>query len=563
MEILLGYEIKTARPAKIKMSHLIVTGITQLSGKTTTLETLIKRSNCKAIVFKTKIGEQSFAEGTETTPFFRDRSDYDFVRSLIEAYAKEKLFIEKGTLMRLCKSSRSLVDIKSRVDETLAGGKLRGLNEEIHTRLQHYLENLIPQIQYSNMSRILHIYDGLNIMNLERFQPEAQSLIIQSVAEEILNNMRGVIMVIPEAWKFLPQKYGNPCKRSVESFIRQGAANENYIWIDSQDMSGVDKTPLKQISTWILGYQTERNEVKHTLDQIALPAKLKPKVDAIMKLKKGHFIISSYDGVQNVYVCPHWLDEETAKDIARGKKSVDELNYQPDLVSRSVPAAANQGIEQPVKTTVQQAKELVELRMDFFNKIQSLQQVINGISEEMTAIKLSIPRIDLEQIVSLVLQKMPVQSTGKSDKVFSINDDLINEIARRLPTGGNVTYQVAPLEKIKKDFLDGARQKIISDIKTLDDEQIKILKFVEAQDKGCSQTHVLSKCLFLSATSGGTRSRISQKCKDMANLLLVRLDKNAIVYPHLKSRIQELMGMHDASSDEIEQVYNHILNELI
>ena len=59
-EILLGYEIKTAKPVKIKPSHLIVTGVTQLSGKTTTLETLIKRSGLKAIVFKTKIGERSF-----------------------------------------------------------------------------------------------------------------------------------------------------------------------------------------------------------------------------------------------------------------------------------------------------------------------------------------------------------------------------------------------------------------------------------------------------------------------------------------------------------------------
>src|SRR3990167_10416835 len=128
-DIKLGYEIGTAKEIYIKPSHLIVTGITQLSGKTTTLEALIKRSGFKAIVFKTKIGEKSFSDGTETPPFFRDRSDYEFVRSLIEAYAKEKLFIEKGTLMQLCKGSASLLDIKQKVDETLAGG-LKGLKEE-------------------------------------------------------------------------------------------------------------------------------------------------------------------------------------------------------------------------------------------------------------------------------------------------------------------------------------------------------------------------------------------------------------------------------------------------
>mgnify|MGYP001603722723 FL=1 len=311
-KIKIGYEIKTAEEISITPSHLIVCGITQLSGKTTTLEALIKRSGLKAIVFKTKIGEKSFTQGTEVPPFFRDRSDYEFVKSLIEAYSKEKLFLEKGTLMSLSKGSSSLIDIKKKVDDVLAEKKVKGLKEEIYVRLQHYLENIIPQIQYANLSKTLMIYEGINIMNLERFSEEAQSLIIQSVADEVLKTMNGVILVIPEAWKFIPQKYNNPCKRAVESFIRQGATNQNFVWIDSQDMAGVDKLPLKQISTWILGYQSERNQLKHTLDQIALPKKSKPKEDEIMSLKKGHFIVSDYDGVRKVYVQPSWMlnDEE-------------------------------------------------------------------------------------------------------------------------------------------------------------------------------------------------------------------------------------------------------------
>src|SRR3990172_13075401 len=117
----LGYEMETSKEVGINPSHLIVTGITQLSGKTTTLEALIKRSKLKAIVFKTKIGEKSFTEGTEIPPFFRDRSDYEFVRSLIEAYSKEKLFIEKGTLMRLAKATggQGLIKMKQIVDEVM------------------------------------------------------------------------------------------------------------------------------------------------------------------------------------------------------------------------------------------------------------------------------------------------------------------------------------------------------------------------------------------------------------------------------------------------------------
>jgi len=49
-KIKLGYEVGTAEEVSIRLSHLIVTGITELSGKTTTLEALIKRSGCSRLL---------------------------------------------------------------------------------------------------------------------------------------------------------------------------------------------------------------------------------------------------------------------------------------------------------------------------------------------------------------------------------------------------------------------------------------------------------------------------------------------------------------------------------
>lgn len=458
-EIKLGYEVGTGEEVTVDPSHLIVTGITQLSGKTTTLEALIKRSGLKAIVFKTKIGEKSFTQGTEVAPFFRDRSDYEFVKSLIEAYAKEKLFLEKGTLMQLCKGSSSLVDIKQRVDEKLTG-KLRGLQEEIYTRLQHYLENLIPQIQYANLSKVLTVYDGINIMNLERFSEEAQALIIQSVAEEVLSTMRDVILVIPEAWKFLPQKYNNPCKRAVENFIRQGATNNNYVWIDSQDMAGVDKSPLKQISTWILGYQSERNEVKHTLDQISLPRNAKPKEQEIMTLKKGHFFLSSHNGVRKVYVQPAWMNDNQAVLVAKGEVDIASINRPESLVPFSI-QTNQESNDKTVQIRFDDAKirkELVELRSDFFNKIQELQNGINKAYQEIYTLKNARQEIDIDEVISKVLQKVNVPQQAHTPAVNE--EQIVQKVLAKIPrqTGG-VTYTVAPLEKIKKDFLREAMEK--------------------------------------------------------------------------------------------------------
>src|SRR5271157_1072402 len=554
-KIILGYEIGSGIPVEISPGHLIVTGITQLSGKTTTLEALIKRSGMKAIVFKTKIGEKGFSEGTEIAPFFRDRSDYEFVRSLIEAYAKEKLFLEKGTLMQLCKGSRDLVDIKKRVDDTVAGG-LKGLKEEIYIRLQHYLENLIPQIQYANLSRTLGMVQGINIMNLERFTEEAQSLIIQSVIDEVLKTTSDTIIVIPEAWKFVPQKYNNPCKRSIESYIRQGATNHNYIWIDSQDMAGVDKSPLKQISTWILGYQAERNEVKHTLDQISLPKKLKPHEEEIMTLKIGQFYLSSYDGVKKVYVQPSWMDTQTAIKIAIGDMNVQDTK-RPELLVPFSKQPMIAVIDARTDTLKVDAfgRDIIELRKDFFNKIDELQDYLNKLSEKVYELQ-SKPVINEADIVQKILQKMPVHMPVQQMN----HSELINEIISKLPkVSGGVSYQVVPLEKIKKDFLEETKQKLLADISKLSPEELKIIKFVESTGKGVNQTELVSRCFFLSATSGGSRTKVLNWCKEIETQQFIRRDKNSVVYPYLKDRLKDMLQFHGATEQEIEQLYQHII----
>jgi len=560
--IKLGYEVGTDKEVGIKPSHLIVTGLTQLSGKTTTLEALIKRSGLKAVIFKTKIGEKSFTEGTEIAPFFRDRSDYEFVKSLIEAYAKEKLFLEKGTLMRLCKGSASLVDIKKRVDDELAEGKLRGLKEEIHTRLQHYLENLIPQIQYANLSSTLDVREGVNIMNLERFSEEAQSLIIQSVADEVLKTMKGVIIVIPEAWKFIPQKYNNPCKRVVESYIRQGATNQNFVWIDSQDMAGVDKVPLKQISTWILGYQAERNEVKHTLDQISLPKKMKPKEEEIMTLKKGHFFLSCYEGVFNVYVQPSWLKDGDAIKVAKGELDVDKIEAPDNLTPLSRPTQEKEQDKGKVEIRFDDSqirKDLIELRQDFFNKIQELQNFEQKLASEVYNMKATTHEVNEDEIISKVLQKMPTPQGESLDK-----DSIIKEVLLRVPKStGSVVYEVAPQEKIKKDFLEEAKNKLLSVISDCDDKQKKMLKWIEQKGSYANKKDIFYNCFGKSATGGGTYTDLIKKLTDMKTREILRIDTNGRVFPILKLRIGELIQQYGVTEQEIEQVYNHILMNLL
>lgn len=555
-EIKLGYEIETGQSVTVKLSHLIATGITQLSGKTTTLEALIKRSGKKAIVFKTKVGETGFIEGTVIAPYFKERSDWQYVSSLLEATLKEKLKFERAWIIKVCKNADSLLEVKANIDKQLAEAKLNQLSRNIYTTLQAYFELILPQLQYAQFSRTLTLRDGINIMDLERYPEEIQSLVIRSVLETVLKEYRDVIVVMPEAWKFLPQGRGNPCKYATEAFIRQGATNGNFLWIDSQDMAGVDKIPLKQVSTWILGLQQERNEVKHTLDQISLPKRSKPKEDEIMTLSLGHFILTTPEKTVRVYVQPGWLSDEDAKKVALGELEVTSIQKPETLVSIPVETPQPKALDyESRKFYARLSKDLVQMRHDFFDKISALQAQYDKIAKAVMELQANEPKVNVDEVVSLVLQKMPMKQINKQE--------IVEELVKRIPRmTGTVVYEVPPLEKLQKDFLEDAKTKILEDITTLDDEEKRMLTFIETLQRGTSITEIMEKCLFLNASSG-SRSRIQKKISNLATLELIRKDRGGHLFPNLNAKITKLTEIHSATPQEIEQVYNHVLMEKV
>ena len=569
-KVLVGFEIETGEKVFLNPDHLLVTGVTQYSGKTTCLESLINRLGVKAIAFRTKLGEKSFIQGTIIPPFFKDKSDWQFIQGLLEATIGEKLKgWDRSKIIQLSKGTNSLLEFKKRVDDTLLNEKLRGFDKDILINLQAYLELVLPKLQTTQFSKELDLVEGVNIIDLERFSRdvEVQSLVIRSVIEEVFHKYKNTIVILPEAPKFLPQKRGNPCKVIVEQFIREGATDNKLLWVDSQDMASTDKIPLKQISTWILGYQSEINEVKHTISQIPLPQSKKPKPDDIMTLKLGEFYVCTRDFVKKVYVMPFWLDENKAKKVAMGKIKVSELDAPETLTPFKV------AMKQPEKVTEQPSidftetskrfnKELIEARQDFFNKIGDIQDQINKIASELFNLK-NQPKqeINEEELISKMLQKIPTQNSSVTS--VSVDEEaLISKVLARVPSGAKV-YEVAPLEKIKKDFLEEAKNYILSEISKLDDEEKKMLKFIESQGKGCSQTMLIDKCLKLSATSGGNRNKVSKKTANMKGLLVIDKDKNAIVYPKLKDFIKSYLGTHEATEQEIENVYSHIIMEML
>ena len=137
--------------------------------------------------------------------------------------------------------------------------------------LDSYLEIVVPRVAKVSFASRLDLQPGINVLDLadrDRFPPELQGLVMRSALEWVYERCDGTITIIPEAWEFLPQGRGSPVKLSAVELIRKGAGLHNYVWLDSQDIGGIDKELLRSCPVWLLGVQREANEIKRVLENI-------------------------------------------------------------------------------------------------------------------------------------------------------------------------------------------------------------------------------------------------------------------------------------------------------
>ena len=331
----LGFAVGTGEAVAVPVGHLAVTGQTQASGKTTTLEALVARSGLRAVAFVTKRHEASFrGEHHRVPPYFRERADWQFVQSVLEATMREKMRFERAWIMRACKGAKTLADVHRNVRRLM--DKAKGLSADVYLTLDHYLDVVVPQIASLEArfgGEALSLVTGLNVMDLSGYTTELQSLVIRSVIEWVYEHGRDVLVIIPEAWEFIPQARGSPVLLACEQLIRKGGAGGNFVWLDSQDIAGVHKNVLRSVGVWILGVQREANEVKRVLAHI--PGK-KPGIDDVMQLERGQFFVCYGRTVIKTYVQPSWMSESLARLIAVGKAkppaAPDERNIKEEMM---------------------------------------------------------------------------------------------------------------------------------------------------------------------------------------------------------------------------------------
>jgi hypothetical protein len=343
VNIPLGFEVGTGARVSIPLGHTIVLGQTQLSGKTTTLQAMTERSGVCAIAFITKRGEKSFRGAREIPPYFTETSVmqpyWKYVLSLLESTQEVKLgFRERGWIMDLCRESevssksedkkgnkttqqhkwkkpKTLRDV---LDNAQVGlDHTKGMSRMICLQLVEYLQMAVPEIEDAKLSNAIHLQPGINVMDLSKLSVNVQSLVLRSVVEWVYTTRRRTVVIIPEAWKFLPEGRSTPVSFPVEELIRQGAALQNFVWIDLQDLRGIKKLLLRSIQVWLFGVQREKNEVANTLKSMPTPEH-KPSATEMMQLGIGQFIAAYGNELRRVYVWPAGMEETHAQAIALG-----------------------------------------------------------------------------------------------------------------------------------------------------------------------------------------------------------------------------------------------------
>lgn len=316
----LGYEVGSGTPVEIPIRNMAVTGQTQESGKTTTLEALAERATehgARVLAFVTKRGESAFRDSLGVKPYFRDRADWQFVDQLLEAQLREKNKFLRPWIIKICRETQTLADVQREVRKALK--KAKYVSEGVYTQLDAYLELIVPEIERADLAPSLTLARGTpNVMDVSSYAAPMQMLFVQSAIDWVNANERDTIVIVPEAWEFIPEGKGSPVKASAVSLVRKGSGIGNHIWVDSQDMAGVDKVILRGCPVWLIGVQREANEIKRNLANI--PAGIaRPTAAQIATLARGQFYACHGSHAVKAYVQPTWMSNRAAEQIARGE----------------------------------------------------------------------------------------------------------------------------------------------------------------------------------------------------------------------------------------------------
>ena len=324
------FSVPSGETVTLEPFHYAIIGQTQFSGKTTLIKRLsdwVAAHGYMVLVFDTKETEADYAGFGEEVPVcLRETTDSFVLIGLLESMFRRRLTPYYATLSRLTEAAKGFDDIIARAKELEVRTKSSWLKDACRV-LYDLLERLRNETAKVETVPKLKLYPGINRMVINDFSLEAQQLIVKNAFEDALTiYKRKLVLVIDEAFKFIPQGYSSAATRAIMNLMTQGAKTGLFGWISTQFLAVTDKDPLKACAVKFLGTQDHITEVKHTLDLIP-EARGKFSSDDIMKLKLGHWVLvrkrPAFVGV--VYALPVDVPRDVGCKVALGELSPEHV----------------------------------------------------------------------------------------------------------------------------------------------------------------------------------------------------------------------------------------------
>lgn len=565
----LGFSIgPRTREVVIPLRHMAVTGQTQESGKTTTLEALVARSGRKAIAFVTKRGERAFADARRIAPYFHERADWQFVDALLEAQLREKNKFLRPWVIRICRTTRTLADVHAAVREALK--KARGVSEGVYTQLDAYLDLIVPEIARAELAPTIDLQPGLNVMDLSGFNTAMQMLFVQSAIDWVNTREDGVTVIVPEAWEFIPQGKGSPVKASAESLIRKGAGLGNYLWTDAQDMAGVDNVVLRGSPVWLIGVQREANEIRRNLANI--PADIaRPTASEIARLGIGEFFACWGQTCIRTYVQPAWMDADEARAVARGERTVSRRPAPPSRRANALPVAwfdppraAAPEPQPPMMENPSMCQEHGRLA----DEVARLTKLTETLREDVrgTTTRNLRQHEQLEATRQLVdaFRKLGLGGgetvAGELAGAPFDEEALVQRVLARIPAGG-APIMVTPPAKLRADFQREEVDRILARVAALSPLAKRVLKLLEALEGSRLFQKTIAERLGR-ATRGGSVIDLGVAVKSLAEIGLVDVDPKNGVRAACRDAIASDLAAYKPAEADVEATYQAVLHTI-
>lgn len=328
---------------KMELFHTLIAGQTNLSGKTTTIRTLVPRvveQGFTVLIFDSKPTVREFTGYHDVPICYQSTTDSLVLLGLLEGIFRHKLTPFYATLDRLTEDASGIPDVIANAEKYEERPRQSGFIKDACHTLARLLARLQDELQQFDFTPDLQLRKGeINVMPINSLSVEAQQLVIKTAFEQVLkHHNRKVLAVLDETSRFLPQGYSSACKKAVYDTITQGAKTELYVWGATQFIATIEKDVIKAMANKLLGRQDDTTEVKATLDRIPNLKKSGIGVDQIMTLKRGEFVFVPIDGeVKKVYITDPVAESSQAVQYLSSPAPRHIPAYAPKFLPTSIP----------------------------------------------------------------------------------------------------------------------------------------------------------------------------------------------------------------------------------